>query len=183
MSTALQLTELTRESESPESYLTERVVELWPEQNANENMIALAQIHSVASQLTPNDTASQHPLLSVYLGLQMLSMGLLSLTGPQLSKSWQLLMQLAEEELNRLQQEREQRETRKRYKPQAAERLVLHLPSPVELLDRSKGTYMQLQRSGFHYDHVDKVWRAWADDTTRALHNELKYTQSRVNAL
>jgi len=177
MSSALISPELMTVSASQENCSIPRVNELWPELSESENEINLTRIHSVASSITRDDTELQHPLLSIYLGLSMLSTGKLSLNQEQLDASWQLLMQLAEEEIARLNQERKEKETRKKQKPSAAEEITLRLPPPVDLMDTKGGLYKQLTQAGFSYDRDRQLWRAWADDHTRALKQSLKYQQ------
>ena len=176
-SSALLSPESTKESVLQENCSIPRVNELWPELCESENEINLARIFSVASSITRDDTELQHPLLSVYEGLSMLSTGKLSLNQAQLDASWQLLMQLAEEEIARLNRERSERETRKKQKPSAGAEITLRLPPPVELNDTRRGLYKQLTMAGFSYDHDRQLWRAWADDNTRALKQSLKYQQ------
>ena len=177
LSSALISPESTKESVLQENCSIPRVSELWHELSANENEINLTRIHSVASSITREDTELQHPLLSIYQGLSMLSTEKLSLNQAQLDASWQLLMQLAEEEIARLDQERSERETRKKQKPSAGAEITLRLPPPVDLIDTKRGLYKQLTMAGFSYDHDRQLWRAWADDHTRALKQSLKYKQ------
>ena len=177
MSSALTSPESTKASVSQENCSIPRVNELWPELSANEHETNLARIYSVASSITRDDTALQHPLLSVYEGLSMLSTGKLSLNQEQLDASWQLLMMLAEEEIARLNQERKERETRKNHKPSAGVEITLRLPPPVELIDTKGGLYKQMTQAGYSYDFDRQLWRAWANDRTRALKQTLKYQQ------
>ena len=180
MSSALAYPVTTKESESQDNYLTLPVKKLWPELSLSESETNLARIHSAASSITPEDTELQHPLLSLYSGLQMLSTGKLSLTEQQLNASWQLLMQLAEEEIARLTQERREREARKRYKPAAGVEITLRLPPPVELIDTSRGLYKELIGAGYTYNFDRQLWRAWATDRSRQVKESLKYQQQKL---
>ena len=177
MSLALTSPESMTVSASQENCSIPPVSELWPELSESENETNLTRIHSVASSITPEDTALQHPLLSIYQGLSMLSTGKLSLNQAQLDASWQLLMMLAEEEIARLNQERRERETRKKQKPAAGVEITLRLPPPVELIDTKGGLYKEMTNAGFSYDFDRQLWRAWANDRTRALKQTLKYRQ------
>ena len=86
-------------------------------------------------------------------------------------------MSLAEEELQRLEQERRERAERVKHKAVPAVRLTLDLPAPTDLA-MPPATLKQLRRAGFTYNHATRIWSAWQSDDARVVYDALNARQA-----
>ena len=87
------------------------------------------------------------------------------------------MMSLAEEELQRLEQERRERAERVKHKAVPAVRLTLDLPAPTDLA-MPPATLKQLRRAGFTYNHTTRIWSAWESDEARVVYDALNAKQA-----
>ena len=86
-------------------------------------------------------------------------------------------MRLAEEELQRLEQERRERAERVKHKAVPAVHLTLDLPAPTDLA-MPPATLKQLRRAGFTYNYTTRVWSAWESDEARTVYDALNARQA-----